>query len=198
MPRQSPLRGSAGCLHRFTGEGNGKRQEADVQNIHTCAVLVWLWHDPYASSHSSLRPIENDEGSTSLCDHPHRDDFIFHRYFHLAISEVISHDNALEKCMHLLIVCLMIVNLPLLANAAPDGHSDSIKRAETLAKQVTITRDAYGVPHVHATTDAGAVFGGIYARAEDEMARIEGAHARRIGHNARLDGIFGLAADRSS
>jgi len=98
--------------------------------------------------------------------------------------------------MHPFIACVLIVALPLLAVAAPDDHSDSIKRAEILARQVTITRDGFGVPHVLAKTDAGAVFGGMYARAEDEMARIEGAHARRIGHNALLDGPKGLATDR--
>jgi acyl-homoserine lactone acylase PvdQ len=71
-----------------------------------------------------------------------------------------------------------------------------LKRAEVLAKDATIVRDEFGVPHISASTDAAAVFGGMYARAEDEMSRIEIAYARRIGRNALLDGPVGIAADR--
>ena len=53
-----------------------------------------------------------------------------------------------------------------------------------MAKRVMITRDEFGVPHVHGDTDAAAVFGGMYARAEDEMSRIESAYAGLIGRAA--------------
>ena len=102
--------------------------------------------------------------------------------------------------MRVLVVSLTLAigsSIGVLQQPAPQGTADhSLQRAQALARRVTITRDEFGVPHVTALTDAGAVFGGMYARAEDEMARIEIAHARRIGRNALLDGPRCLAADR--
>jgi acyl-homoserine-lactone acylase len=72
----------------------------------------------------------------------------------------------------------------------------SLIRAEALARQVTITRDEFGVPHVHGKTDAAAVFGGMYARAEDEMGRIEAAYAGVIGRAAMIHGESSELADR--
>src|SRR4051794_2884294 len=44
-------------------------------------------------------------------------------------------------------------------------------RAE--ASRVTITRDDWGIAHTHGQSDADAVFGMIYAQAEDDFPRIE-------------------------
>ena len=41
------------------------------------------------------------------------------------------------------------------------------------AARVTITRDQWGIAHIHGKTDADAVFGMIYAQAEDDFPRIE-------------------------
>ncbi len=41
------------------------------------------------------------------------------------------------------------------------------------AQNVTITRDDWGIPHVSGKTDADAVFGLMYAQAEDDFNRIE-------------------------
>ncbi|GMV24230.1 MAG: 7-beta-(4-carbaxybutanamido)cephalosporanic acid acylase [Phycisphaerae bacterium] len=79
------------------------------------------------------------------------------------------------------------------------GHADrgaSVGRARELAAEVLITRDGFGIPHVRAKTDAGAVFGGLYARAEDEMLRIELGHAQSIGMAAAISGPAGIAWDR--
>ncbi len=87
--------------------------------------------------------------------------------------------------------CWIIADPPTLSADEP-----WLSRSQTLAQQVTITRDTFGVAHVHAPTDAGAVFGSVYARAEDEMARMEVAHARAIGRNSLLEGVDGITADR--
>ena len=42
-----------------------------------------------------------------------------------------------------------------------------------LARDVTIYRDTYGVPHVFGRTDASTVFGFAYAQAEDNFWRVE-------------------------
>ena len=46
-------------------------------------------------------------------------------------------------------------------------------RWETQAKNVTITRDDWGIAHIHGKTDADAVFGLVYAQAEDDFNRVE-------------------------
>ena len=46
-------------------------------------------------------------------------------------------------------------------------------RWQQQAKAVTITRDDWGIAHVHGKTDADAVFGMIYAQAEDDFNRVE-------------------------
>src|SRR3954470_22669764 len=59
-------------------------------------------------------------------------------------------------------------------------------RAE--ASQVTITRDDWGIAHVHGRTDADAVFGMIYAQAEDDFPRIEANYLTSLGRTAEADG----------
>ena len=46
-------------------------------------------------------------------------------------------------------------------------------RWDAHARNVTITRDDWGIAHVHGKTDADAVFGMIYAQAEDDFNRVE-------------------------
>jgi acyl-homoserine lactone acylase PvdQ len=64
------------------------------------------------------------------------------------------------------------------------------------ARRVVILRDEWGVPHVLAERDADAVFGLVYARAEDEHERIERALFLGLGQNAEVLGEAGLAWDR--
>jgi acyl-homoserine-lactone acylase len=59
-------------------------------------------------------------------------------------------------------------------------------RAE--AGRVTITRDDWGIAHVHGKTDADAVFGMIYAQAEDDFPRIEANYLTNLGLTAEADG----------
>ena len=59
-------------------------------------------------------------------------------------------------------------------------------RAE--ASRVTITRDNWGIAHVHGPTDADAVFGMIYAQAEDDFPRIEANYLTNLGRTAEAEG----------
>jgi acyl-homoserine-lactone acylase len=59
-------------------------------------------------------------------------------------------------------------------------------RAE--ASRVTISRDDWGIAHVHGHTDADAVFGMIYAQAEDDFPRIEANYLTNLGRTAEADG----------
>jgi acyl-homoserine-lactone acylase len=53
---------------------------------------------------------------------------------------------------------------------------------------VTITRDDWGIAHVRGRTDADAVFGMIYAQAEDDFPRIEQNYLVALGRRALADG----------
>jgi len=53
---------------------------------------------------------------------------------------------------------------------------------------VTITRDEWGIPHVHGHTDADAVYGMIYAQAEDDFPRIEKNYLTNLGRLAEAEG----------
>ena len=56
------------------------------------------------------------------------------------------------------------------------------------AKRVTITRDDWGIAHIHGKSDADAVFGMIYAQAEDDFPRIEANYLTALGRKAEAEG----------
>src|SRR4051794_25445816 len=56
------------------------------------------------------------------------------------------------------------------------------------ARNVTITRDEWGIAHVKGKTDADAVFGAIYAQAEDDFNRIETNYLNSMGRLAEAEG----------
>jgi acyl-homoserine lactone acylase PvdQ len=70
------------------------------------------------------------------------------------------------------------------------------ERWERTAQTVTIHRDRYGIPHVFARTDPGAVFGFAYAQAEDNFMRIEDNFIRAMGRAAEVHGPQSIPDDR--
>src|SRR3954454_17105192 len=72
----------------------------------------------------------------------------------------------------------------LTAAAAPP----ELARLRTEATHVTITRDDWGIAHVHGHTDSDAVFGMIYAQAEDDFPRIETNYLTALGRTAVAEG----------
>ncbi len=77
-----------------------------------------------------------------------------------------------------------------------DAAEAERSRLEARARAVTIHRDVYGVPHVYADTDANAVFGYVYARAEDEFERVEQSLLGLLGRSSEIAGEAGVASDR--
>ena len=65
-----------------------------------------------------------------------------------------------------------------------------------LARQVTIYRDTYGVPHVFGRTDASTVFGFAYAQAEDNFWRVEENFISALGRLSEIYGEGHLNEDR--
>jgi len=74
--------------------------------------------------------------------------------------------------------------LLLLTAAAPA----ELQRWRDTAQRVTITRDDWGIAHVRGRTDADAVFGMIYAQAEDDFPRIEANYLTALGRKAEAEG----------
>ena len=68
-------------------------------------------------------------------------------------------------------------------------------RLESRAANVEIIRDDYGVPHIYAKTDADAVFGMLYAQAEDDFPRIERNYIWATGRLAEIDGEAAIFSD---
>lgn len=56
------------------------------------------------------------------------------------------------------------------------------------AQNVTIIRDDWGIPHVYGKTDADAVFGVMYAQAEDDFNRVETNYLNSMGRLAEAEG----------
>ena len=63
-----------------------------------------------------------------------------------------------------------------------------VARWEQLAGRVEIVRDDWGIPHVFGKSDADAVFGMIYAQAEDDFNRIEVNYLNSMGRLAEAEG----------
>ena len=79
-----------------------------------------------------------------------------------------------------------------LASTSP-AQSPSPSRADLArwsreARAVTITRDDWGIAHINGKTDADAVFGLIYAQAEDDFNRVETNYVVALGRNAEILG----------
>ena len=63
------------------------------------------------------------------------------------------------------------------------------------AKQVTIVRDNWGIPHIYGKTDANAVFGLLYAQCEDDFKRVEMNYIEKLGRLAEVKGEAELYND---
>ena len=63
------------------------------------------------------------------------------------------------------------------------------------AARITIIRDNWGIAHVYGKTDADAVFGVIYAQAEDDFNRVETNYLNSIGRLAEAEGEAAVYRD---
>lgn len=72
--------------------------------------------------------------------------------------------------------------------AAEATKKEETARWEQEAARVTIIRDDWGIAHVHGKTDADAVFGMIYAQAEDDFSRVETNYINAMGRLAEAEG----------
>ena len=78
---------------------------------------------------------------------------------------------------------------------APALAADEAARLKVEAARVTITRDDWGIAHVHGHSDADAVFGMAYAQAEDDFNRVETNYATYLGRMAEAQGEKAIWTD---
>ena len=95
-------------------------------------------------------------------------------------SHFTQHGLVMKKgILTLLLVCVA---------CAPQETNIEVAAWEAQAQNVTIIRDDWGVPHIYGETDADAVFGMIYAQAEDDFNRIEVNFLNSQGRLAEAEG----------
>ena len=82
-----------------------------------------------------------------------------------------------------------------LACSAQGTSNVDVSRWEQQAQNVTITRDDWGIPHIRGKSDADAVFGMIYAQAEDDFNRIETNYLNSMGRLAEAIGDSAIYSD---
>jgi len=86
----------------------------------------------------------------------------------------------------------LLVAVPAVGSAAPSVTLD------VGGDRVTILRDAYGLPHVFASTRRGLFHGNGYAVAEDRLAQMDLYRRTARGEMAALVGPSAVAADRET
>ena len=91
---------------------------------------------------------------------------------------------------------LMLKQFAFIVFALMASESLLVAQTDSYAKNVTIYRDTYGVPHVYGRTDASTVFGFAYAQAEDNFWRVEENFILSLGRASELYGEKSLDEDR--
>jgi acyl-homoserine-lactone acylase len=107
---------------------------------------------------------------------------------------LLTHPRYLQRLLSALTVPALIMFAPVVlalgycaqTQAADDASQTA--RWQREARAVTITRDDWGIAHVHGKTDADAVFGMAYAQAEDDFNRVETNYLNAMGRLAEAEG----------
>src|SRR5215831_8366271 len=81
------------------------------------------------------------------------------------------------------------------ASVAFAANDQEVARWQQRARNVTIIRDDWGIAHVYGKTDADAVFGMIYAQAEDDFNRVETNYINAMGRLAEAEGESAIWRD---
>lgn len=90
---------------------------------------------------------------------------------------------------------VLLLALAAVACAPLDAADTDAARWSRQARSVTITRDDWGIAHVRGHTDADAVFGLMYAQAEDDFNRIETNYLNAMGRLAEAEGESAIYRD---
>src|SRR6202162_1507722 len=104
------------------------------------------------------------------------------------------------KSSRLFLLISLLLALPAAALAAATtatavSSNDEQSRWRTEAAETHIVRDDWGIAHIHGRTDADAVFGMIYAQAEDDFNRVETNYLNALGRLAEAEGDSAVIQD---
>lgn len=90
---------------------------------------------------------------------------------------------------------LALVAIAILTITSHPETTSERARWERQARNVTITRDDWGIAHIQGRTDADAVFGMIYAQCEDDFNRVETNYITSLGRSAEHEGETAIWRD---
>ncbi len=105
---------------------------------------------------------------------------------------MIKHSSFLKASLFSLVICMSACSDKI---ETPIPEIPEVSVLQKRAENVEIIRDDFGVPHVYAKTDADAVFGLLYAQAEDDFPRIERNYIWATGRLAEVEGKDALFSD---
>ena len=88
-------------------------------------------------------------------------------------------------------ILFLLSALPPALAAAPAD----VERWHQQASRIRIVRDQWGIAHVYGKSDADAVFGALYAQAEDDFPRIERNYLVALGWLAQAEGERAIYSD---
>ena len=89
----------------------------------------------------------------------------------------------MKKTVLILVVVALCASL-----SAQAPREQDLAGWQRQAAGITIVRDDWGIAHVYGKTDADAVFGVIYAQAEDDFNRVETNFINAMGRLAEAEG----------
>jgi len=78
---------------------------------------------------------------------------------------------------------------------AAERAADERARWHSEARAVRIVRDQWGIAHIYGKSDSDAVFGAMYAQAEDDFGRIERNYLVALGRLAEAEGESAIYGD---
>ena len=93
------------------------------------------------------------------------------------------------------LLCAGLASTASAQSPSPSPSPADLARWSREAQSVTITRDDWGIPHISGKTDADAVFGLLYAQAEDDFNRVETNYFDALGRAAEWEGEGAIYRD---
>ena len=115
------------------------------------------------------------------------------RYFLVDKSPSLSGVGLQRRSFKLALPLAVLLAFGMVASVQAD--TPEAARWHHQAQAVTITRDDWGIAHVHGKTDADAVFGMAYAQAEDDFNRVETNYLNAMGRLAEAEGESAIWRD---
>src|SRR6266850_4488562 len=103
-----------------------------------------------------------------------------------------SRRSFMKKLVSVFVVAIAFAFSP---QASAGAQNQELQRWEQQARNVTITRDDWGIAHVSGKTDGDSVFGMIYAQAEDDFNRVETNYLNSMGRLAEAEGESAIWQD---